>query len=81
MGQYFGSPVFAACHGLANMLAAGLKWVKARFYYERRMEYSLFLLLIFLLCLALAQILNTERLMKQTKNTPFVARSGNEPLS
>ena len=53
--------------------------LRARVYWERRMEYSLFVLLIFLFCSPLAYILSAERLIKETKNAPFLARSGNEP--
>ena len=53
--------------------------LKARFHYERRKDYFLFVLLIFLLCLALASILSAERSMKETKNALFHARSGNGP--
>ena len=54
--------------------------VKARFHYERGTDYSLFVLLIFLLCLAFASILSAERSIKETKNAFFQARSGNGPL-
>ena len=53
---------------------------RARFHYERGIEYSLFVLLIFLLRLALAYILGKEKSMKETKNAPFHAPSGNESL-
>ena len=49
-------------------------------HYERGKDYSLFFLLIFLLCLALASILSAERSIKETKNALFHARSGNGPL-
>ena len=57
-----------------------IKVVKARFHYERGKDYSLFVLLIFLLCSALASILSAERSIKETKNALFHARSGNGPL-
>ena len=55
------------------------KSLKTRFHYEREKDYSLFVLLIVLLCLALASILSAERLIKETKNALFHARSGNGP--
>ena len=55
--------------------------IKARFHYESGKDYSLFVLSIFLLCLALALILNAERSIKETKNALVHARSGNEPLA
>ena len=39
-----------------------------------------FVLLIFLLHLALAEIFSAERSIKETKNAPFYAHSGNEPF-
>ena len=51
--------------------------IKARFHNERGKDYSLFILLIFLLCLALASILSAERSIKETKNALFHAGSGN----
>ena len=44
------------------------------------MEYSLLVSLIFLLRFALALILSAESSIKETKNAPFHASSGNEPL-
>ena len=55
--------------------------VKARFYYERGKDHSLFVLLIFLLCLALASISIAERSIKETKNALFHARSRNRSLA
>ena len=40
---------------------------KAYFHYERRIEYSLFVLLIFLLRLAFALILSAKRLIKKQR--------------
>ena len=52
--------------------------LKARFHYERGKDYySLSVLLIFLLCLAIASIRSAERSIKETKNALFHARSGN----
>ena len=42
-------------------------------------EFLFFVLLIFLLCLALAWILSAKRSIKETKNALFHARNGNEP--
>ena len=83
-------------------------WFRVCFHYEREMQYSLFLLLIFLLCLTLFAVLfpqqalngaffvsfmifprlkskrvlsKAKKSIKQTNNTPFLACSGNEPLS
>ena len=56
-----------------------LTLIKARFYYERGKEHSLFILLIFF---ALASILTARfnrRSIKETKNALFHARSGNGP--
>ena len=59
------------CALLANnlKLAIHIKCgdLKARFHYDREKDYSLFVLLIFLLCLALASILSAERSIKETK--------------
>ena len=54
-----------------------LTTIKARFHYERGKDYSLFVLLIFLFCLALALILSAERSIK--KEYSIHARSGNKP--
>ena len=55
--------------------------LKAHFHYEHGKDYSLFVLLIFLLCLVLASILSVERsIKKERKNALFHACSGNEPL-
>ena len=50
--------------------------VKARFYYERGIEHSLFLLIIF----PRLKSNSSKKIKKQAKNTPFHARNGNEPL-
>ena len=54
--------------------------LKARFHYERGMEYSLFLLLIFRHLISERVLSKAKKSIKQTKNTPRHALSGNEPL-
>ena len=49
------------------------------FYYERRLEYSLFLLMIFFFALPLSA--ERSKKINKTKNTSFHAGSGNGPLS
>ena len=53
---------------------------KARFHHEHGKDYSLFVLLIFLLCLARTSILSAERSVRETKNALFHTLSGNGAL-
>ena len=53
--------------------------LKARFHYERGIEHSLFLLLIFPRLKSKRALSKAKKSRKQTKNAPFHARSGNEP--
>ena len=57
-----------------------LRSVKARFHYARGVEHSLFLLLIFSRLKSKPALSGAKKSIKQTKNTPFHARCGNEPL-
>ena len=54
--------------------------VRALFYYKHGIEYSLFVLLIFLLHLVLKHGRKVKKSIKQTKNAPFYIGSGNEPF-
>ena len=56
------------------------KCVRARFHYERGKDYSLFVLFIFLLCLALTSILSAKISIKVTKNAFFQAHGENVAL-
>ena len=67
------------CNG--NLFLILCIFFKAGFHYESGKDHCLFVLLIFLLCLALASILSAERSIKETKNVLFHACSGNGPLS
>ena len=51
--------------------------VCARFYHKHEIEYSLFVLLIFLLHLVLK---HRSKKVNKTKNAPFCIGSGNEPF-
>ena len=55
--------------------------LKSHFHCEPRIEYSLFLLLIFPRLKSKQALSEAKISIKQAKNTPFHARSGNEPLS
>ena len=57
-----------------------MRCFKARFHFERGMEHSLFLLSIFPRLKSKRALSQAKKSIKQTSNTPFHARSGNEPL-
>ena len=54
-------------------------FLKARFHYERGIEHSLFLLLIFPSLKLKRALSKAKKSIKQTKNNLFHARSGNGP--
>ena len=55
--------------------------LKVRFHYKHGMQYSVFVLLIFLLLSPFKVLSEAKKSIKETKNTPFYTCSGNEPIT